>query len=310
MKIGYPCINRSLGCTANSTFRLKNYSEARLIETVANNIQCLQRILAFNVAHELYFFRISSDIVPFASHPICTFAWVSHFRQELQLVGNYIKQHGIRISMHPDQFVLINAPRQEIVEKSTKDLTWHCQLLDAMGLDYSAKVQIHVGGVYGDKVEAIKTFIKNYKTLPKLITNRLVIENDDRLFNLQDGLSIYGEVGIPIIFDNLHHDCLNEGESLFDAITLAARTWTAKDGILMADYSSQAPNERVGKHIESIDTAHFTAYLQATRPLDFDIMLEIKDKEPSALKAIAIAKQEGLLTHRDKLPMSAAYPGS
>jgi UV DNA damage endonuclease len=291
MKIGYPCINRSIGCTANSTFRLKNYSEARLIATVDNNLACLQRILDFNLAHELDFFRISSDIIPFASHPVCTFAWPTYFKEKLVALGNYIKQHTMRISMHPDQFVLINAPRPEIVEKSFKDLAWHCELLDAMQLDSSAKVQIHVGGMYGDKAEAIKNFIQNYQQLPDSIKQRLVIENDDRLFTLADCLRIYQKVGIPIIFDNLHHDCNNEGDDLFTALTLAAQTWQTKDGIPMVDYSSQAPDARRGKHIESIDTEHFGQYLTATRPLDFDIMLEIKDKEPSAIKAMALAKQ-------------------
>lgn len=291
MKIGYPCINRSIGCTANSSFRLKSYSEQRLIDTIQNNIQCLQKILEFNVKHGLYFFRISSDIIPFASHPICTFDWVTYFKEDFEKLGHYIKQHDMRISMHPDQFVLINAPRQEIVQKSIKDLAWHCALLDAMKLDTTAKVQIHVGGIYGDKVQAIKTFIHNYKNLPDLIKRRLVIENDDRLFNLADCLLIHNEVGIPIIFDNLHHECLNQGETLLEAIEQAARTWQSKDGILMADYSSQARDERIGKHTESIDEQHFAEYLTATKTLDFDIMLEIKDKEPSALKAIKLIQQ-------------------
>jgi len=291
MKIGYPCINRSIGCTANSTFRLKNYSESRLIETIANNLTCLQKILAFNVENELYFFRISSDIIPFASHPLGTFPWATHFASQLQAIGNFIRQHGIRISMHPSQFVLLNAQRPEVVQNSIAELAWHCQLLDAMMLDTTAKVQIHVGGMYGDKVSSIKNFIACYQTLADFIKQRLVIENDDRLFTVTDCLAIYQAVGIPIIFDNLHHECHSDGETLLQAMHACAKTWAQRDGLPMVDYSSQEPGARLGKHAEALDDAHFSAYLQQTKTLDFDIMLEIKNKEPSALMAIAIARR-------------------
>jgi UV DNA damage endonuclease len=108
MKIGYPCINRTIGCSANRTFRLKSYSEERLIETVENNLDCLLNILKFNVEHNILFFRITSDLVPFASHPICQFPWQRFFRDKFRKIGDLIRTHGIRISMHPDQFTLIN----------------------------------------------------------------------------------------------------------------------------------------------------------------------------------------------------------
>jgi UV DNA damage endonuclease len=290
MKIGYPCINRDLGCTANSTFRLRNYSEQRLAATISNNLNCLQRILEFNVANGLYFFRISSDLIPFASHPVCQFDWRNHFNKQLLQIGDFIQQHAFRISMHPDQFVLLNAPKIAIVENSLAELNWHCSLLDAMQLDVSAKVQIHVGGVYNDKQAALQRFIACYQSLPASIKRRLVIENDDRLFSLQDCLYIHKHTGVPIIFDNLHHECLHNDETLSSAMLAAAKTWQPDDGIPMVDYSSQQAHARTGKHAASLDVQHFAAYLQMTQELDFDIMLEIKDKEASALTAIAIAK--------------------
>ena len=290
MKIGYPCINKCIGCTANSKFRLVNYSEKRLIETIKNNLNCLLRILNYNAENNILFFRISSDIIPFASHSINTFDWIKYFKKELGEIGDFIKNQGMRISMHPSQFVLINALDKKIINKSILDLEWHSKLLDSMSLDESAKVQIHVGGIYGDKDKAITRFIKQYSKLDQSIKRRLVIENDDRLFSLQDCLKINKTVGIPIIFDNFHHECLNNGESLKDALILAAKTWKNKDGLLMCDYSSQELGERRGKHTQSIDMVKFTKYLKDLEGLDFDIMLEIKDKEPSALKAIDIAK--------------------
>jgi len=257
---------------------------------VENNLNCLSKILHYNVQHGFYFFRISSDLVPFASHPVCTFDWAGHFRGEFRKVGEFIKNHNIRISMHPDQFVIINALKDDVVERSVKELEYHSTVLDKMGLDSSAKIQIHLGGVYGDKHSAIDRFIENYSSLNKSLKSRLVIENDDRSYSLEDCLSVHQKIGIPIIFDSFHHQCLNEGETLRQGLELSARTWKESDGIPMVDYSSQQRGQRPGSHAKTLNIEIFKKFLHETRGLDFDLMLEIKDKETSALKALKILK--------------------
>jgi UV DNA damage endonuclease len=290
MKIGYPCINRGIGCSSNSTFRLASYTEERLVQKVENNLNCLFKILQYNVQHGFYFFRISSDLVPFASHPVCTFDWAGHFRGEFRKVGEFLKNHNIRISMHPDQFVIINALKDDVVERSVRELEYHSTVLDKMGLDSTARIQIHLGGVYGDKGSAMDRFIERYNSLSKSLKGRLVIENDDRSYSLKDCLSVHQKIGIPIIFDAFHHQCLNNGETLRQGLELSARTWKESDGIPMVDYSSQQRGQRSGSHAKTLNTASFRKFLQETRGLDFDLMLEIKDKETSALKALKILK--------------------
>ena len=182
MKIGYPCINKSIPRKAPSTFRLASYSESSLIQTVKNNLIRLNEILKYNVKSNLLFFRISSDLVPFASHPICKFGWYKFFQSEFEQIGDYIKKHNIRISMHPDQFVILNSRDSKILENSINELKYHCKVLDTMRLDETAKVQIHVGGVYGNKLEAIDRFLKTYDNNinmlddDDMIKKRLVIE--------------------------------------------------------------------------------------------------------------------------------------
>ena len=292
MKIGYPCINRTLKCQANKTFRLKSYSQERLIETVQNNIECTEKILNFNVEHNLLFFRITSDFVPFASHPICEYNWQDHFAGKLMVLGGFINEYKIRISMHPDQFTLINALDIEIFNRSHAELLYHAQVLDLMGLDSTAKIQIHVGGIYGDKSRSISRFINRFDLLDSSIQRRLVIENDERLYSLEDCLLIHQGTGIPVLFDTFHHSILNNGESTYDALRSAASTWDEYGGIPMVDYSSQKPDARPGSHADSINTDNFRHFIHDSKALDFDIMLEVKDKESSALKALQVLKED------------------
>lgn len=286
MRIGYPGLNRSLTCTPGSTFRLASFSETRFIGTVEKNLACLDEILRYNRARGILFFRITSTLIPFASHPVMRVDWQSRFGTELAALGKYVTAAGMRISMHPDQFVLINAKDPGIVERSVRELAYHADVLDLMGLGADAKIQIHVGGVYGEKQESMGRFIAEYRRLPAAVGRRLVIENDDRNYTARDCLAVHGETGIPVLFDNFHHILNNAGESVGDAFRSCAATWQAHDGPPMADYSSQKPGARRGAHAETLDTADFTRFIAETKPADFDIMLEIKDKETSALKAL------------------------
>jgi UV DNA damage endonuclease len=260
----------------------------------------LNQILKYNVQNNLLFFRISSDLIPFASHPICKINWHRIFRSEFEEIGGFIKSHNIRVSMHPDQFVILNSPNTKTVENSINELKYHSSILDAMCLDETAKIQIHVGGLYKNKQEAIDRFIRTFNKISKFVDSsikkRLVIENDDRLYSIMDCLSINQWTGIPIVFDVFHHELLNNDEPLRIALQKAMSTWKmSSDGLPIVDYSIQNSVQgkekiRKGKHAESIDLTLFEKFLEETQDLDFDIMLEIKDKEKSALKALEVKR--------------------
>ena len=306
MKIGYPCINNSISRNSPSTFRLASYSDNRLVQTIEGNLIHLNQILKYNVKNNILFFRISSDLIPFASHPICKLNWCRNFQSEFEQIGDFIKKYNIRISMHPDQFVILNSPNGKIVENSINELKYHCRVLDAMHLDKTAKVQIHVGGVYENKQEAIDRFVRTLnisKFVDGSIKKRLVIENDDRLYSLKDCLSINQETSIPIVFDIFHHELLNNEEPMRIALEKAMSTWKmSRDGFPIVDYSSQNSVKgkenkiRKGKHAEKIDLTLFKKFLEETQNLDFDIMLELKDKEKSALKALDVKRQTNIVS--------------
>jgi len=292
MKIGYPCINLTLDCRSSQTFRLKNYSNEKLIETIDGNLKCLFEILKYNVSHNFYFFRITSDLIPFASHPIMDFSWQSYFRPKFRQLGNFIKENKIRISMHPGQYTVLNSNNQKVFKNSIKDLQYHVEVLDLMELNKTAKVGIHIGGVYGDKKASVERFKKRYFDLEERVKNRLIIENDDKSYDLEDCLDINKSIGIPIAFDIYHHECLHNGKQLADAFKFFTQTWKKDDGIPIVHYSSEHPIKGKCKHAETIDLKHFKKFLVNTRNFNFDIMLEIKDKEKSALIALEILNND------------------
>lgn len=294
MRIGYPCKNLGLGEAGNAkTFRLASYSDDRLRQTVAHNLLNVLTMLAFNEAHNLKHFRLSSDLVPFASHPVCTLDWVGEFEATFAEIGGFARAHGMRLSAHPGQFVLLNSPSESVVEASVAELAYHADMMEAMGAGDDAKLQIHVGGVYGDRPTALDRFCERWERLPEPIRRRLAIENDERQFGLADCLELHRRTGVPVIFDTFHHSILNAGEPVGEAMRMAAATWSEADGPLMVDYSSQDPTKQTGAHCVSVDPDDLRAMLEATRDVDYDLMLEIKDKEASALIALEVARAIG-----------------
>jgi UV DNA damage endonuclease len=285
MKLGYPCINWTIGCKGDKTFRLKSYSEERLISTVENNLDCLLKMLQYNIENNLLFFRITSDLIPFASHPICTFNWQHHFKNTFTKIGDYIRENNIRISMHPDQFIVLNATNHVVVNRAIAELRYHADVLDLMKIDNTAKIQLHIGGVYNNKPQSKQRFVEHYNALDNRIKQRLVIENDDRSYSVQDCLDLHNKCGFPVLFDYYHHQLLNNKESLPTILKDILSTWKKNDGLPLVDYSSKRKDDRIGAHTEHIDIKDFKRFIDDSKPFDFDIMLEIKDKENSALKA-------------------------
>jgi len=292
IKIGYPCVNLSISCKANKKFKLTSLNHNKIIETVSHNLHCLKETLLFNIENNILFFRLSSDAIPFASHDNFDFNWQEYFKRDFEEIGAIIAANKIRISAHPGQFTVLNSPDNKVVKKAIKELQYHLDFFKAFNLDKKAKIQIHVGGVYGDKPASIKRFIENYKNLSEEIKNHLVIENDDVSYSLKDCIEINKETGIPVVFDVFHHLILNNGETIKDALETAQSTWKEKDGLMMVDYSSQKPEERAGTHCDHIDMTDFMVFLEIIREIDFecDVMLEIKDKEISAVKALRALK--------------------
>jgi len=285
MKIGYACIPLTINERTNRRLTLKKFSEKMFLEVLEQNILDLRKILENNDKFNISLFRISSDIVPLGSHSINEIKWYIHFQKELNEIGEYIKKCGMRVSMHPGQYTVLNAEKETIVVKAIKDLEYHAKLLDSLGVDSSNKIILHIGGGYGDKRASINRFIKNFERLSQSVKNRLVIENDGTIFTIEDVLFVSSKINIPVIFDNLHHECNHEMKMpIKEIMNKVAKTWNEKDGHIKVHYSQQNRHKQVGAHSNTIIVKTFLEYYGEIKEFNPDIMLEVKDKDISAIK--------------------------
>ena len=287
MAIGYACVTIGVPNTRLSRCILKNAEEDNLRKLIDHNLSALEAMIDYNRSHHISLFRISSDLIPFASHPANSIVWWEEYKEVIKKIGTKkIKKAGIRVSMHPGQYTILNALDSKIVQNALKDLIYHDRLLTTLGMDQTSKLVLHIGGVYGDKSNAMKTFIKNYNKLPSSVKNRIVIENDDRNYTIEEVLSVSNEVGTPVVFDHLHHN-VNPSETMMpeqEWIKKCEETWKPSDGKQKIHYSQQKNGAAPGTHSDTIFYEHFLSFYRSLPNQTIDIMLEVKDKNISAIK--------------------------
>lgn len=295
MKIGYACLTLGVRDTNFKTCILKNATEENLLKIIDHNLDTLERIIDYNIENNIKLFRISSDIIPFGSSPANELEWWRIFQEKFLNIGKKIEKSNMRVSMHPGQYTVLNSPNEDVVYRAIKDLEYHNLFLDSLNVDKTNKIILHIGGVYGDKKLAIERFIKSYNLLNHKIKDRLVIENDDKSYNIEDVLYISKQLNIPVIYDNLHNAVLPADNSKTDKdwIEIVNLTWTDDHGSQKIHYSQQDRIKRPGAHSFTINLKEFLIFKKDLKE-NLDIMLEVKDKNLSAVKCINSLKENSI----------------
>lgn len=292
MNLGYACINMSMGkkVTTNRTM-VKRTLESKGLDYVSElalaNASDIIKILEWNRLNGIYFFRLSSGIIPWGdSIDLTQLKDYKQIKNELKKAGDYAKFWNIRITSHPGPFNVLVSPNESVVEKTIADLELHGKVFDMMGLSKTPynKINIHCNGVYGDKKAAMDRFCDNFKRLSNSVQKRLTIENDDKgsMYSVKDLMYIHEKIGIPIVFDYHHHTFCTGDLSEEQALKLAVSTWP-KDIVPVVHYSeSKALHEN---NIKEKPQAHsdYINSLPNTYGLDVDIMVEAKAKELAIL---------------------------
>lgn len=260
----------------------------RLRKVAKKNLHNTLRILKYNKALKISVYRLTSKLIPLATHPVMlNWNYIDDFSEELRQIGDFIKENDFRISAHPDHFTLINSPDSRILEDSLRDLDYHVKLYEAMGLDdYKYKLVMHVGGVYSNKNESVKRFCSNFANLPDRIRKRLIIENDDRSYNTYDVLKLCQYIKAPMVLDVHHHNCLCPGIGLEKTLHEIFDTWRGEAFPPKIHFSSPKNDKNFRNHADNIDCEAFAEFLNIAQRVveNLDVILEAKGKDNALLK--------------------------
>ncbi|WP_096437687.1 UV DNA damage repair endonuclease UvsE [Alteribacter populi] len=262
----------------------KTERKNKLMEVTAKNIAHTKRAIHYCIAQEFDLFRLSSAMVPLATHPDVMWDFVEPFQQEWRQLGKLISDHGIRVSFHPNQFTLFTSDKSEVTERSVKDLHFHNKMANAMCLP-ECRFVLHIGGIYGNKEAAIERFHKNVRVLPAHLKDRLMFENDDKSYHAYDVLGICIEEQLPFVFD-YHHHVVHQGErTLEDILPQMIKTWEHTKLPPKIHLSSPKDGNRSRAHADRLDLSFVRPFLESMRAFDtdFDVMIEAKQKDKALL---------------------------
>ena len=266
--------------TATAMQRLPRREQlARFAELCAANAESLLAALQFCAANRIGSFRILSPILPVKTHPTIGYRMeelpgadgiVAQFRR----CGEFTRAHGIRTGFHPDQFVVLNSPDENIVARSVADIESQSEIAEWTNAD---TVNIHGGGGYGDKPAALARFRRNLERLSPRARARLTVENDDKTYTPADLLPLCRAEGVPLVYDAHHHRCLPDGLSVEQATEAARGTWQKREPLFhlsspLEGWSGPKPE----RHHDYIDPNDFPA---AWRGCVLTIEVEAKAKE-------------------------------
>jgi len=295
MKIGYACINSTLqtagGITTNRGMRQKTFNEKGLnyvSELSLQNFRDLVTIVKWNEEMGIKLFRMSSDLFPWMTlYKFTDLPDYDKIANLLKGVGTLAAKYDHRLTFHPSHFNALGSPNPVVVEKTIKELNKHSQIMDLIGLTISPynKINIHVGGAYGDKESTLKRWVENYNKLDYNTRKRLTIENDDKA-NMYSVKELYKGIseqcGVPIVFDYYHHKFCTGGLTEQEALELAASTWP-KGIVPCTHYSESRRKEHLDESIKAQAHSDLINGPIETYGNDIDVVVEAKHKELAVL---------------------------
>jgi len=300
MNIGYACINMQLSSQKPKVYTgrsmIKRTFKARGIEYASElglqNCKDLFEIVKWNNENGFPFFRITSNLFPWCSeYNLKDMPDYEEIRDVLSKVGKYIADNNMRITSHPGPFNVLTSPHPHVVDNCIKDLSIHGEVFDMMGLYRSPynKINIHIGGAYGDKESAMKRFCENFKRLPKSVRSRLTVENDDKatMYSVKDlYYGVYQHIGIPIVFDYHHHKFCTGDMTEQKALEMAIETWGNIKPVV--HYSESRRDEKKDETIRVQAHSDYIYDKIETYGHEIDIMVEAKAKELAVVRYIEL----------------------
>lgn len=299
VRLGYVALSKALDdVTTSSTITYtnyinKNYNTSKLLEITKNNLDSLYEIIKYNVKNNFHFYRLTSKLVPLATHDKIDFDYITPLLDEYKKIGKLINDNNIRVDTHPDQYAVLNSMDSKIVKNTVEILEYHYKIMDAIGIKDKIII-LHVGSSACGKKASITRFINNFNKLPDHIKKCIAVENDDKVYNIKDVLELCHKINVPMVLDYHHFICNNEKEDINDYLKEIIDTW---DGKLPKMHFS-SPKSKLKKefrsHSDYINKECFIKFINILKKQDkdIDIMLEAKAKDDAVSRLVRCLKYE------------------
>lgn len=308
-----------MGRTARQATILKLNAERagsgaeRMQQLFMRNVEDLLNVIRWNVKHQVHFYRIPSSLAPHITNPILLrkrdrddYQALGYSMQPaehlFQQIGQLARQHNMRLTFHPGQFVSLSSANAGIVMRSYRELYYHYLMIQMMGLDTNSVCIVHGGGTYGDKPAAMRRWVKNFRAMPAALRNHIALENDEKSYNISDVLWISRHCGVPVVFDIFHYQVYNarnfnssdsfdsknqkNGEtpmSLPEVFQGVIRSWGNRQ--VKMHISNQRKSAPLGAHADYVkDIPDELLQFPKTYGVDLYLMIEAKKNELAMLR--------------------------
>lgn len=293
IRLGYVALSKAMdNVTTSSTvtytnYLNKNYTVDKLLDITKNNLKNLKEIIIYNVKNNYHFYRLTSKLVPLATHDKVNFDYITPLTSEYKKIGKIINDNKIRVDTHPDQYAVLNSMDKKIVKNTFEILEYHYRILKALDIK-NPIIILHVGSSSCGKKASITRFINNFNKLPEYIKNCIAVENDDKVYNIKDVLSLCNKLNIPMVLDYHHYVCNNEGEKIEDYIEKIINTWKKTT----PKFHFSSPKSKLKKefrsHHDYINSDDFIKFVEILKQYnkDVDIMLEAKAKDDALSRLV------------------------
>ncbi len=261
----------------------RNAALNKLSQLCIANALALRDALEYCAAQGIGCFRIVSQILPVKTHvdygyELAALPDGDQILQTFEACGAFARAHDIRLSFHPDQFVVLNSPRPDVVERSLAELEYQAEVAEWVGADV---VNIHGGGAYGDKAAALERFSAALCRLSDRARSRLTLENDDVTYTPAELLPFCRAEGIPLVYDVHHHRCLPDHLTVEQATEQAMATWNREPMFHISSPLEGWQGPKPNRHHDFIDLEDFPA---CWRQLNLTVEVEAKAKEVAVLQ--------------------------
>ncbi len=277
--------------TATHLSKLSKHDQLkRLSDICLENSLNLQAALEYCHRNQIGDFRINSQILPLKSHPVVGYE-VKDLNDGEQIIknfkacGHFCRKNNIRTTFHPDQFIVLSSPNPEVVQRSVLDLNYQAQVAQWVKSDV---INIHGGGVYGDKPSALDRLRHQIDMLPDAVRDRLTIENDDRSYSPEDLIPLCQDMGIPLVYDVHHHRCLTDSLTIQKASELAVKTWNREPVFHISSPIHGWGKTDIRKHHDYI---HINDFPDVWLDYDLTVEVEAKAKELAVFKLMEELKK-------------------